>query len=114
MRKFSATIIIVIVILFSIVTVTSYAFSPATNKSLNAALVKICTNEDGPLVHSYYDDAITSKGLPTQFIFHCPEYMEVSVIFGLYGSCCRIVQPRLVMCSTVFRLAWDLVLLCCK
>ena len=64
MRKFSATVIIVIVILFSIVTVTSYAFSPATNKSLNTALVKICTNEDGPLVHSYYDDAILVRGCP--------------------------------------------------
>ena len=32
----------------------------------------------------------------------------------LYSGCCRIVQPRLAMCSMVFKQVWGLALLCCK
>ena len=46
------------------------------NKSLHAALVKICTSGGGPLFHSWYDGVFARKILPTQSIFHRPEQME--------------------------------------
>jgi hypothetical protein len=39
-------------LIFYVVTTIGYALSPAMNKSLHAALVKICTNVAGPLFHS--------------------------------------------------------------
>jgi len=62
---------------FDIVTTIGYAHSPAMNKSLHAALVKICTGGRGPLFHSSYDGVVARKMLPTQSIFHRPEQMEV-------------------------------------
>ena len=47
------------------------------NKSLHAALVKICTSGGGALLHSSYDDVVARNMLPMQFIFHWPEEMEV-------------------------------------
>jgi len=47
------------------------------NKSLHAALVKICTSGGGPLFHSLYDGVVTRKMLPTQSIFRGPKQMEV-------------------------------------
>ena len=47
------------------------------NKSLHAALIKICTSGGGPLFHSSYNSVIARKVLPTQSIFHRPEQMEV-------------------------------------
>ena len=47
------------------------------DKSLHAALVKICTSGGGPLFHSSYDGIVARKMLPTQSIFHWPEQMEV-------------------------------------
>ena len=49
------------------------------NKSLHAALVNtcICTSGGGPLFHNSYDGAVARKTLPTQFIFHRHEQMEV-------------------------------------
>ena len=43
---------------FNIVTAIRNAFSPATNKSLHAALIRICTWGDDPLCHSCYDGVI--------------------------------------------------------
>jgi len=47
------------------------------NKSLQAALIKICTSGGGPLFHSSYDGVVPRIMLPTQSIFHRPEQMEV-------------------------------------
>ena len=47
------------------------------NKSLHAALVKICTSGGGPLFHSSYDGVVAKKMLSMQSIFHWPEQMEV-------------------------------------
>lgn len=47
------------------------------NKSLHAALVKICTSGADPLYHSWYDGVIAKKMFPMQFIFHWLEQMEV-------------------------------------
>ena len=47
------------------------------NKSLHAALVKICTSGGGPLSHSSYYGIVARKMLPTQSIFLRPEQMEV-------------------------------------
>ena len=62
---------------FDIVTATGYALSPSMNKSLHAALIKICTSGGGPMPHSSYDGILARKMLPTQSIFHRPEQMEV-------------------------------------
>jgi len=58
---------------FDIVTAIGYAISPAMNKNLHAALLKICTSGGGPLFHSSYDGVVARKMLPTQYIFHRPE-----------------------------------------
>ena len=47
------------------------------NKSLHAALIKICTSGGGPLFHNSYDGVVARKMLPTQSIFHRAEQMEV-------------------------------------
>jgi len=47
------------------------------DKSLHAALIKICTSGGGPLFHGSYDGVVARKMLPTQSIFHRPEQMEV-------------------------------------
>jgi len=62
---------------FDIVTTIGHALSPAMNKSLHAALVKICTSRGGPLFHNLYDGVIARKILSTQSIFHRPKQMEV-------------------------------------
>ena len=62
---------------FDIVNTIGYALSPAMNKSLHAALVKICTSGGGPLFHSSYDGVVARKILSTQSIFHRPQQMEV-------------------------------------
>jgi hypothetical protein len=62
---------------FDLVTTIGYALSPAMNKSLHAALVKICTSGGGVLFHSSYDGVVARKMLSTQSIFHLPEQMEV-------------------------------------
>jgi len=62
---------------FDIVTTIGYALSPAMNKSLHAALVKVCTSGGGPLFHSSYDGVVARKMLSTQSIFHRLEQMEV-------------------------------------
>jgi len=89
-------------LLFKIVTTTSRVSSPAMNKSLHATFIKLYTKDGDSMLHSY--DSITRKMLPTWSIFHWPKQM----VSG------RIVQPRLVMCFTVFKLVWGLELLCCK
>ena len=60
-----------------IVATIGYALSPAVSKNLQAALVKICTSGGGPLFQSSYDSVVGRKMLPTQFVFHRPEHMEV-------------------------------------
>jgi len=57
----------------NIVTIISYVFLPAINKSLHAALIKIYTTGGNPLFHSFYDSIIARKMLSTQFNFHQPE-----------------------------------------
>ena len=75
---------------FDIGTTIGYALSPVMNKSLHAALVKICTSGGGPLFHSSYDGVIARKMLSTQSIFHQPEQMEV-----WYGAWRRVARERL-------------------
>jgi len=100
---------------FDIVTTIGYALSPAMNKSLHAALVKICTSGGGPLFHSSYNGVAARKMLSMQSIFHRPEQMKSEgAKSGLYGGCGKTVHPRLAMCSTVFKLVWGLALLGCK
>jgi len=62
---------------FNIVTTINYAFLPAMNKSLHAALVNICTSGADPLYHSFYDGIIARKMLPIDSIFHWSEQMDV-------------------------------------
>lgn len=58
------------------------------NKNLHVAHSEICTSGVDPLSHSYYDSTIVRKMLPTQSIFHQPEYMEVRKCKArLYGGC---------------------------
>jgi len=64
-------------VFFDIVTTIGYALSPAMNKNLHAALVKICTCGGGPLFHSSYEGVVARKMLPTHSIFYRPEQMEV-------------------------------------
>jgi hypothetical protein len=47
--------------IFDIVTAIGFALSPAINKSLDAALVKICTSGVGTLFHSSYDGVVATK-----------------------------------------------------
>jgi len=47
------------------------------NKTLHAALIKICTRGGDPLFHSSYDGVVARKMLPTQSIVHRPEQMEI-------------------------------------
>jgi len=68
--KFSAT-------KYNTVTSSSYAFLPAMNMSLYAALVKTCSSGGEPLFHSCYDDVVCGKTLPMQSIFHWPKQMEI-------------------------------------
>jgi hypothetical protein len=85
------------------------------NKSLHAALVKICTSGGGPLFHSSYDGVIARKMLSAQSNFIGPNrWKSDGAKSGLYGGCCKTVHPRLAMRSTVFKLVWGLVLSCCK
>jgi len=100
---------------FDVVTTIGYALPPVMNKSLHAALVKICTSGGGLLFHSSYDSFVARKMVSTQSIFHWPEQMEVRRgQIGLYGGCGKAVHPRLAMCSTVFKLVLGLALSCCK
>ena len=63
-------------VFLDIVTAIGYAISPAMNKSLHAALVKICTSVGGPLFHSSYDGVVARK-MSSQSIFLRAEQMEV-------------------------------------
>ena len=92
---------------FSTVTTISSAFSPTMNKSLHAALVKICTTGGDPLFQSCYDGVIAS------FIIS-KRWKSEGTKSELYGGCHRTVQPRVAVYSMVFKLIWGLVLLCCK
>ena len=58
-------------------TTIGYALSPAMNKSLFAALVKLCTCGGDSLFHSSYDGVVAREMLPTQSILHRPEQMKV-------------------------------------
>jgi hypothetical protein len=51
------------ILLFHIVTSTGYALSPAMNKSLHAALIKICTSGGDPLSHSCINGVVIRKML---------------------------------------------------
>jgi hypothetical protein len=57
---------------FDVVTTIGYALWPALNKSLDAAIIKICTSGGDSLFRSSYDGVVARKRLPTQFIFHRP------------------------------------------
>ena len=85
------------------------------NKSLNAELVNVCTSRGDPLFHSCCDGIISGKILSTHFIFHKPKQMEVRRCeIQIYSGCGRTVQPRLAVCSTVFKQVRGMVLSCCK
>ena len=85
------------------------------NKSLHATFVKICTNGGDSLFHSSYDSITARKMLPVHSIFHCSEQIEFRKHqIRITQWCGRIVQPRLAMCSTVFKLIWNVELSCCK
>ena len=76
------------------------------NKSLHAVLIKICTSRYEPLFHRYYDCVIARKMLLMQSIISNrwkSEYVKSRVC----GGCGRTVQPRLAMCSIVFKLVWS-------
>jgi len=62
---------------FKIVTTIGCTFSPAMNKSLNAAVIKNCNSGDDSLFHSWYNSIIARRILPIQSIFHQPEQTEV-------------------------------------
>ena len=101
---------------FSIATTISYMFLPVMNKSLHTALVKIHTSGGDPLFHSCCDGIVVRKMLPMQSIFHQPEEMEVrwKVPNLDYAECRWTGQPRMAVCSMVFKLTWVLVLSYCK
>ena len=85
---------------FSIVTTISYAFLPAMNKILHAALVKICTSGGDHTVHLSLAQTDGSQKAPNP---------DCTV-----GGCGRTVQPRWAVFSIIFKLVWGLILLCCK
>ena len=62
---------------FHVVTIVSYALLPTVNKSLHAALIKICISQGNPLFHSFCDAISARKIFPTLSIFHCPTQVEV-------------------------------------
>ena len=92
---------------FSTVTTISSAFSPTMNKSLHAALVKICTTGGDPLFQSCYDGVIAS------FIIS-KRWKSEGTKSELQHCCGRTVQPRLAMYSTILKQEWSLTLLYCK
>ena len=75
----------------NVLTTISYAFSPATNKSLHAVHIKICTSGGDLLFHSCYDGVIPRKML-FRFIFLWSKQMEVRRHQSeLYSGCGRTV-----------------------
>jgi len=60
---------------FSIVITIIYAFSLVMNRSLHAALIKICCRRGDPLFHSCYDGIIARK-MSMQSSIHHPEQIE--------------------------------------
>jgi len=79
-------------------------------------LLKVSTSRDDALFHSCYDGIIAREMLSSQSIFHEPEQMEVRrhQIWTKSGGFDRVVQTRLAMYSTVFKLVWGLALLYSK
>ena len=90
-------------LVFNIVATISYAFSLVTKKSLHAS-------GSDPLFHSCYGDVVR-KMFPTQSM---DRWRSENTKSGLYGGCSGTVQPSLAVCSTAFKAAWGLALLCCK
>ena len=100
---------------FNTVTTISYALSPVINKSLQV-LVKICTITD--MTHCF------AAVMRTLYLGRCCSYSPSfsgpnrwkteCAKSGLYCGCSWTVQPRLAVCSTVFKLVWSLALSCCK
>ena len=84
-------------LLFNTTTIT-YVFSPAMNKSLHAAFIKICPSEGDPLFYSYYDGIIARKMLPMQFIFTCPNRWKSE------GAKFRLSFPIIRLCTSLYPL----------
>ena len=75
---------------------------------------KNLTSGGDPLFHSSYDGVVARKSCPRSPSFIGPRrWKSEGTKSGLYGVCGTTVQPRLTMCSTVFRLVWGLALSCC-
>lgn len=84
-------------------------------KSLHAVLVKVFTSGGEPLFYSYYDSFSAETMFPMQSIFHwLKRWKSEAAKSGLYSGCGRTAQSRSTMCSTVFKLVWDLEIMCCK
>ena len=52
------------------VTISSYAFSPAMNMSLHAALIKTCTSEGHLVFHSCYNSVVAKMHHPSTSLSH--------------------------------------------
>jgi len=90
-------------------------FYQPLRECLHATLVRICTSRGDPLFDSCYDSAVAKKCCPCSSFFisqnRCKSQGAKS---ALYSGCGRIFQSRPAACSTVFTVAWILVLPCWK
>lgn len=94
--------------------VISHAFLPAMNKSLYAALIRICTSGGDPLFTAAMT-VLQGKCYPHSPCVIAPnKWKPEGAKSRLCGGCGRTVQPRLATCSIVFKQVWGMVLLYCK
>jgi len=104
-EKFSVT-----KLFFNTFTTLSYVFSPAMNNSQHTILINICTSRN-PLLHCCHNGTTARK----TFYFIDPNRWKLKAAKPkIYGGCGRTVQPRLAVCSRVFKMLWGQELLCWK
>jgi len=85
------------------------------NKNLQTAVIKICTSVGDPQFQSCYDHINARKMLFMHSIFHYPKQMEVrSAQSRLPRGWGWTIQPRLIMCSMIFKQVRGLALSFCK
>jgi hypothetical protein len=98
---------------FHSVTTTGYTFLPVMNKSLHAALVKICTSGIDPLSHSCDNDAAVTEMLSKHWSWHSALYKvpwsqsadELNeALFVPWADSCAGPLSRITVTSTIHRL----------
>jgi len=85
------------------------------HKSLHAVLVKICTSRGNPLFTAAMMTSLLGKYcLCSPSFIGSNGWKSKGAKYGLHDGCGQTVQPRLAVCSMIFKLAWDSVFKCCK